>query len=168
MGRKSAEIIIATQDYILRKKLILSTSERFKKDGRINCREVNNIKRDAKKLMAMTDEELIQFYKDEHKVPRDTAPFKRAKAQIEQGIVDKLKYTILKEAVEIQRVDGWICMFCLIQLMKRDGKLYNRFTYTYLKKDGNLQSGGQTTLVAEVDVIKKLLKKYEEQSLDMM
>lgn len=120
----------------------------------------------VEELVVMTDEELIQFYMDAHKLPRLTSHMKRAKEQVNQGILKKPRYSILKEIIEIERVDGWICKFCLIQLLKRDNTLFNRFSYTYLKTDGKFQSGGQTTLMAPVDIITQLLKKYDEQSLD--
>ena len=115
------------------------------------------------KLKEMTNEQLIQFYRDRYPIPRKCKnKFSQPKFQIEQRIDFHLKsdyFEIIKEAVEIEKVPGTICMFCLMQLLKIGNILYNRLTYKFLMLDGKMKFG-QYSLMASESTIKRLFKQY--------
>ena len=115
------------------------------------------------KLKEMTNEELIQFYRDKYPIPRRRKnKFTHPKFQKEQGIDFHLKsdyFEIIKEAIEIEKVPGVICMFCLMQLLKINNILYNRLTYKFLMLDGKMKFG-QGSLMASESIIKKLFNQY--------
>lgn len=115
------------------------------------------------KLKDLTDEELIQYYREKYPVPyKYRSTFKQPKFQKEQGIAPHSRggyITIIKEAVEIEKVPGTICKFCLLQLLERDGILHNRLTYKYLMPNGKMKFG-QYSLIAPESTIKRLFEQY--------
>ena len=116
-----------------------------------------------KKLKEMTNEELIQFYRDKYPIPlKYKNTLSQPKFQKEQGIDFHLKsdyIIIIKEAVEIEKVPGTICMFCLMQLLKIGNTFHNRLTYKFLMLDGKMKFG-QYSLMASESTIKRLFKQY--------
>ncbi|MFX0101577.1 MAG: hypothetical protein ACFFCS_18520 [Candidatus Hodarchaeota archaeon] len=128
-------------------------------------------------LKELSDKDLLVMYKEKYKRPRRTAKKRWAvpKFQRKEGVAakkDGFEFEIIDEILEIERVPGCICKFCLMQLLKPlvfppkyPEKLssinYVRFNYKFLKNNGKYQSGGEKTLMVPIKILKKMISRFQ-------